>query len=83
MVFSDEKIFDLDGMYNAQNDRIWAINRQEADKKGVEAKKHKFPAKVMVLLGACASGLTKLVILEKGTINYGYYINKILPIALK
>ena len=32
ILFSDEKMFDLDGMYNAQNDRIWAVNRQEADK---------------------------------------------------
>ena len=35
------------------------------------------------MLGACASGLTKLVILEKGTRNHDDYINKILPIALK
>ena len=38
-LFSDEKIFDLDGTCNAKNDLIWAINRQEAHKKGVEAKK--------------------------------------------
>ena len=61
-------------MYNAQNDLIWAINRQEADKKCGEAKKHKFTAKVLVWLGSCTSGLTKLVILEKGTINHEYYI---------
>ena len=30
--FFDEKIFDLDGIYNAQNDRIWTVNREEADK---------------------------------------------------
>ena len=52
-------------------------------KKDGEAKKHTFPAKVMVWLGVCASGLTKLVIFEKGTINHEYYINKILSIALK
>ena len=34
ILFSDEKIFDLDGMSNAQNDRIWAVNREEADKRG-------------------------------------------------
>ena len=34
ILFSDEKMFDLDGMYNAQNDRIWAVNREEADKRG-------------------------------------------------
>ena len=32
ILFSNEKMFDLDGMYNAQNDRIWAGNREEADK---------------------------------------------------
>ena len=32
ILFSDEKIVELDGMYNAQNHRIWAVNRQEADK---------------------------------------------------
>ena len=37
----------------------------------------------MVSLGTCASGLTTLVILKKETINHEYYINKILPIALK
>ena len=26
---SDEKIFDLDGIYNSQNDRIWTVNREE------------------------------------------------------
>jgi transposase len=26
IVFSDEKMFDLDGIYNSQNDRIWAAN---------------------------------------------------------
>ena len=25
----DEKTFDLDGIYNSQNDRIWAVNREE------------------------------------------------------
>ena len=29
--FSDEKMFDLDGIYNSQNDRIWVINREEAN----------------------------------------------------
>ena len=32
ILVSNEKIFDLDGMYNAQNNRIWAVNREEADK---------------------------------------------------
>ena len=48
-LFSDEKMFDLDGMYNAQNDRIWAGNRDEADKRGGVQQKRKFAQKVMVL----------------------------------
>ncbi|CAF4426292.1 unnamed protein product, partial [Adineta steineri] len=34
ILFSDEKMFDIYGMYNSQNDRIWTVNRQEADKAG-------------------------------------------------
>ena len=30
ILFSDEKMFDLDGIDNAQNHRIWPGNRQEA-----------------------------------------------------
>ena len=33
ILFSDEKMFDLDDMYNAQNHRIWAVNREEARQK--------------------------------------------------
>ena len=49
ILFSDEKKFDLDGMYNAQNDGIWAVNREEADKRGGVQQKRKFPQKVMML----------------------------------
>ena len=42
-------MFDLGGMYNAQNHRIWAVNREEADKRGGIEQKRKFPQKVMVL----------------------------------
>ncbi|CAF4402778.1 unnamed protein product, partial [Rotaria magnacalcarata] len=30
----DEKMFDIDGIYNSQNDRIWAVNRLAADTNG-------------------------------------------------
>ena len=43
ILFSDEKIFDLNGMYNAQNDRIWSTNRNEGDKDGGIKQKQKFP----------------------------------------
>ena len=46
--FSDEKMFDIDGIYNCQNDRIWAVNRLAADTKGGLRQKQKFPQKVML-----------------------------------
>lgn len=83
ILFSDEKMFDLDGMYNAQNDRIWAVNREEADKRGGVQQKRKFPQKVIVWLGACSKGLTPLIILDEGTMDHRRYIDEILPVALK
>ncbi|CAF1354989.1 unnamed protein product [Didymodactylos carnosus] len=59
---SDEKMFDLNGMYNCQNDQAWAVNRAEADKNGGVKQKQEFPQKVMVWLGVCSEGVTPLVI---------------------
>ncbi len=42
ILFSDEKMFDIDGVYNSQNDRVWAVNRAEADKKDGIKQKRKF-----------------------------------------
>lgn len=78
----DEKMFDIDGIYNAQNDRIWAVGREEADKKGGVLRKRKFPQKVTVWLGACSKGLTPLIILDKRTVDHQRYINQVLPVAL-
>ena len=48
ILFSDEKLFDIDGVYNSQNDRIWTVRRVEADKRGGVQQKQKFPEKVMI-----------------------------------
>ena len=55
ILFSDEKWFDIDGIYNSHNDRVWAVDRAEADKKGGIKQKRKFPQKVMVWLGVCSN----------------------------
>ena len=34
ILFPDEKYLDIDGVYNSQNDRVWAANRVDADEKG-------------------------------------------------
>ncbi len=61
--------FHLDGVYNSQNDRVWAVNREEADKKSAVQEKTKFPVKVMVWLGVCGQSLTVPVILKDGTMD--------------
>ena len=83
ILFSDEKFFDIDGVYNSQNDRVWAVDRADADKKGGIKQKRKFPQKVMVWLGVCSKGVTPLVIIDKGTVDHACYIEKVLPIALE
>ena len=34
ILFSDEKFSDIDGVYNSHNDRVWAVERADADRKG-------------------------------------------------
>jgi hypothetical protein len=82
-VFSDEKMFDLDGIYNSQNDRIWAVDRAEANRKGGVKQRRKFPQKVMVWLAACSEGVSPLVVFKDGTVDHDRYIREVLPVALK
>ncbi|CAF1037694.1 unnamed protein product [Rotaria magnacalcarata] len=83
ILFSDDKMFDIDGVYNSQNDRIWAVNRQEADKAGGRKQKRKFSDKIMVWLGVCSKGVSPLVILGIESMNHERYIKNVLPVALK
>ncbi|CAF1539176.1 unnamed protein product, partial [Didymodactylos carnosus] len=46
ILFLDEKIFDINGVYNSQNDRIWAVDRAQADTKGGRKQVQQFPQKV-------------------------------------
>ena len=82
-LFTEEIYFEPDGIHNSQNDRVWAPSREEADRKGGFHKKSKHPGKVMVLLGACAKGLTTPVIFENETMNAEVYIIEVLPIVLE
>ena len=38
ILFSDEKFFDIDSDNNSQNDRVWAVDRADTDKRWYEAK---------------------------------------------
>ena len=38
ILFLDERMFDIDGVYNFQNDRVWAMDRAEANKEATSNK---------------------------------------------
>ena len=80
ILLSDEKMFDIDGIYNSHNDRIWAVNR--ASKGGIR-RKRKCPQKVLVWLEVCSEGASPLVIFESNTLDHDWYIKGVLPVALK
>lgn len=82
-LFSDEKMFDMDGMCNSQNDRVWAVDRRTADGRGGVKLKRKFPQRVMVWLGVSSKGVTDMIILDKGTVDHERYIKEVLPVARK
>ncbi|CAF2886452.1 unnamed protein product [Rotaria sp. Silwood2] len=83
ILFSDEKMFDLDDIYNSRNQRIWAASRDEADEQGGTKMRQKFLQKFMVWPGVCSKGVTPLVILDQRKVDHVEYIEKVLPIALK
>ena len=62
ILFSDKKFFDIDDVSNTQNNRVWAVDHADVDKKGVIKQRQK----VMVWLGACLP----LIILDEGTIDH-------------
>ena len=80
ILLSDEKMFDIDGVYNSHNDRIWTVNRAG---NVVLGRKRKCPQKVLVWLEVCSEGVSPLVIFENDTLDHDWYIKEVLPVALK
>ena len=79
----EEQKFNIDGVYNSQNDQIWAVNRVVADIKGGIRGTRKFPQKIMVWPGMCSKGVSPLVIVESDTFDHDRYIREVFPVALK
>ena len=42
ILFSDEKFFDIDDVYNVDNEHMWAINRADTNEKGGVMEKQEF-----------------------------------------
>ena len=81
ILFSDETMFDLDGIYNSENDRIWAVNREEANRRGGKTAA-KVSTKSDGMVSRMVRGHCTPFLFEQGTSDHHRYIKKVLPIAL-
>ena len=84
--FSDEKFVDIDRVYNSERERVWTINRTDADESEVVSCRNKSsPRDSDGVVGCSCSSkdLTLLVILDEETVEHSCYIRNILPVALK
>ncbi|CAF1126906.1 unnamed protein product [Didymodactylos carnosus] len=83
ILFTDEKYFTVDGIFNRHNDRVYAATRAEADERGGVHQKSKYPAQIMGWLEACYAGVTKPIVFEPFERLTQYnYIDDVLPLAL-
>lgn len=77
-------MFDINDIYNTQNQRISAACLAEANRKDGIKMRQNFPTKVMLWLGVFSKEVTPLIVFEqKETVDHPEYIQKLLPIALK
>ena len=83
ILFSDEKLFDIDEICKCQNDRMWAISRVEVNKRSGVKQKRKFPHEMMVWLIVYSKTVSLIVIFDKGPIDHAQYIRVVLPMVLK
>lgn len=76
ILFTDEKLFTVEQVFNHQNDRIWSA---EAPASTRMVQRRQKPKALMVWGGICASGKTPLIFIEEGVkINSSVYRRDIL-----
>lgn len=79
ILFTDEKLFNIEQSFNHQNDRIWSKSVKEANKSGRYVSRKGHPASVMVWAGVTATGKTPLIFVDQGVkVNSQNYLNDIL-----
>lgn len=64
-MFTDEKIFTVDGFHNPKNSVVWSESRIDANENGGTFAQQKYPISVMVAIGVTWNGLTRPYFLEK------------------
>lgn len=66
ILFTDEKIFNVEEHYNKQNDKVYARSSKEASQVVPRIQKGHHPASVMVWWGVSYEGVTNIHFCEKG-----------------
>lgn len=83
IVFSDEKLFNTEAKFNAQNDRIYALCIEDVSEKVRTVSTFQNKNSVMVWTGICQNGKLPLKFVDKGVkIDQEYYKNEILETTL-
>jgi hypothetical protein len=83
VIFSDEKLFDIEKAHNAQNTRQLLPKGGCSTSQAAFVSRSAFPKSVMVWAGICSTGKTPLVFLDKGVkINKEVYVEKIIKGSL-
>jgi hypothetical protein len=82
-LFSEQKMFNIDGIYNSQNHQEWVADSQHVNREDGIRQWWKLPKKWMVWLGVCSKGITPLLLLEKWTVDHARHIKEVLSVTVK
>lgn len=84
ILFSDEKIFNVQEKLNIQNNRVYSLHIEDIPLHLRICQRRQNPASVMVWGGISEFGKTPLIFLESGArLNAQMYISEILEVAVK
>jgi hypothetical protein len=82
IMFSDEKMFTVNGGLNKQNQIVYAESREHANQMGAIFEKTKYPMSVMIWCGLTFNGATEPYVLAVGeSVTSNLYQTDILPFA--
>ncbi|CAF4881239.1 unnamed protein product [Rotaria socialis] len=83
ILFFDEKYFELDGICNHQNGRVYAAYRQDANEHKKIRLKAKFPKRIMIWFAISKNGCSIPIIFQPGeTLTHKNYIEIVVPHAV-
>ena len=84
IIFSDEKLFNVEGVHNPQNNRVYACSFEDIHEQDRTVTRFANEKKIMVWGEVSKKGKLPFVFVEPGVkINSNYYLESILKSVLK